>query len=570
MRRRYSIPTYRNIRRIATAVAALCLAACASDEPAATPDDEGGNGSGTKGSEVTVVIAAPQPETRAVRTGDNAPTDENAPKGNEIRSVRIYAYEHGKTDDAPVGYLEDDYIGTGVTTYKMEVSQRGQLDFIALLNDKGARLEGNALGENSTLNDLNAYRIGRQLTETGEGGSDYAIPMSTLDGTNSTTGMSNRTFTITETTATQYVNLEATRAMSRLRLCFAKYNTGTSEVQITSATLTQGPLSTRLLTEESVESLPITDTYYDTKGTENITVVTSPVEVEAEITDPDTKLIYDEKDEARTNTTLIATAYMPENPRGATKTHGDGQYNGELDGTTDVYTQSAYKLTLSYKVGTSEVKDKVIYLPAVKRNQTVNVFGLLSGKDITLYIRVAEWKTEDVTLADYPTYSDCGLAEGRSGYSTEATFVTGVADPEKPTDAELTRQLAAAFACTFNMTAPKDHEFVPKLTGAGEARFKLRVFRDQTELPADTSWVAGRGDYTIYVIPIGPYENEAVNTVDLLITTHTWAGTADPLLINLEGKWNAGANPQDDRIRITLKKPDDDTGTSTGEEDTNT
>lgn len=540
MRRRYSIPTYRNVRRIATAVAALCMAACASDEPATTPDEEGGNGSGTKGSEMTVVIAAPQPETRAVPTGD------------EIRTVRIYAYEHGVTDEAPVGYLYDPSAEYNTNnTYKMNLSQRGQLDFIALLNDGGTEAANTpeiTLNENTTLDELNGvkglndYRIGRKLVDYSTTNSgNYAIPMSTLEGRNG----ANRTFTLTETTATQYVNLTATRAMSRLRLRFAKYNTGTDKVQITSATLTQGPRSTRLLTEEEVESLPI-ETWYDTKGTENITVVdaSSPISVEETAT-PSEKL--DDK-----NTTLVATAYMPENPRGATKTHGDGQYNGELDGTTDRYTQSAYKLTVKYTVGSS-TGEKDIYLPAVERNQTVNIFGLLSGKDVSLYIRVADWDVKEVELTDYPTYSDCGLADGHPGYSTEAGYVV-VSDPI--TNDDIKKQLNAAFACTFNMTAPAGHEFVPKLTGDGEARFKLRVYRDQTEITDDTDWMAGKGIYTIYVIPTEPYaeENPDLNTVYLLITTHTWAGPVDPLLINLEHKWNAGDNPQDDRIRITIKK----------------
>ena len=534
MRRRYSIPTYRTVRRIATAVVALCLAACASDDPTATSDDGGGNGggAGTEGRKVNIVIAASQTETRAI--------DENT--GNEIRSVRIYAYPHGETN--PIGYLYDNSPELNKGTYQMALSnQFGQVDFIALLNDGGAEAANGTpeitLNENTTLENLNAYRIGRKLQEYGTAGSGgYAIPMSTLEGTNG----ANRTFTLTETSAPQYINLTATRAMGRLRLYFAKCNTGNATVQITSATLTQGPLSTRLMTEESVESLPI-ETWYDTAGTNEITVVDSPVKVEKEAT-PDTKLTTE-------NTTLVATAYIPENPRGATLTHGDGLYEGEYDGNTNVYTQSAYKLTLSYEVGSSTVENKVIYLPAVKRNQTVNVFGLLQGEEVRLYVRMDDWDVKDVDLKDYPTYSDCGLAENRSGYTTEAGYVA-VGNPITYDERE--KQLKAAFACTFNMTAPGGHEFVPKLTGAGEARFKLYI--ESAAHNEVSQCTAGQGVYTIYVIPTEEYDEDKPNTVDLLITTHTWAGPVDPLLINLNRNWNAGDNPQDDRIRITLKKPE--------------
>lgn len=548
--RRTCIPTYRNARRLTAMLVALCLTACGNETLVDDPGTGGENGSGTAGGEITVVIAAPQTETRAI--------DEET--GDRIRSVRIYAYEHGKTDEAPVGYLEDNHFITGVGTYKMEIEKRGQLDFIALLNDGGveqANGQNIILNESSTRADLEKFRIGRQLTTISD---EYAIPMSTLEGENG----ANRTFTLTETTAPQYVNLMATRALSRLRLYFAKADMGDGvEVQITEATLTQGPLSVQLMKEEDRESLTYPGTYFDNDNATDITVVPqgSPVEVTEEIDDPDrTKL-------TSTNTTLVATAYMPENPYGSNNTHDDGLYDDQYDGTGTA--NSPYKLTVRYQAGTG-TSNKEIYLPAVKRNQTVNIFGLLRGEEVKFYVRVADWETVDVTLDDYPTYSDCELAENRTGYITTAQYVT-VDAPDNVTSAELTTQKAAAFACTFNMTAPDGHVFTPVLTGAGEGRFKLYI--ENSSHYEVTECKAGEGAYTIYVIPTAPYDadNEALNTVYLLITTRTWAGAADPLLINQKHQWNEGNHPQDDRILITLI-PSDGTGDDEGEDggETNT
>lgn len=534
MRKIYSIPVpiHPLTRRLTSALVSLCLAACASDNADGLPGDEGDTGT-KKGSEVTVVIASPDTRTRAI----------NENTGEAIRTVRIYAYEHGVTDAAPVGYLEDNNVGTGVSTYKMEVKQRGQLDFIALLNDGGAnQTTAITLNENTTLAQLNTYRIGRQLQEYGTGSGDYAIPMSTLEGTNG----ANRTFTITETTAPQYVNLTATRAMSRLRLYFAKADLGENEVKITSATLTQGPLSVRLMAEETQASLPDDGTYFDNAKASDITVVdpNSPVEVREEILDPDNTKITTE------NTQLVATAYMPENPYGASNKHDSGINNGEYDGTGTA--DSPYLLTVNYQAGTGDHK-KLIYLPAVQRNQTVNIFGLLRGNEVKLYVKVADWDVENVALDNYPTYSSCGQAEEHESYSTTAQYVK-VNDPDYVTDSELKARLKAAFACTFNMTAPEGLQFTPTLTGGGEGRFELMIFRAGTKMDV-SECVGDPHKYTIYVIPTESYDtdNPAVNTVDLLITTQTWAGQADPLLINLDRKWNAGENESqwDDRIRIT-------------------
>ncbi len=539
MRRAYPIPilSYRLIRRFTAAVTVLCLAACGSDGPGALPDEDGNEGgSDGKGGEVTVVIAAPQTETRAV------------PSGDEIRSVRIYAYAHGETDQPPVGYLEDNDFITGVGTYKINLSRRGQLDFIALLNDGGvaqAAASAVALDGNTTLAELNAYRIGRQLNSYNDGG--CAIPMSTLEGENG----ANRTFTLTESTASQYVRLTATRAMSRLRLYFAKHNTGRATVQITGATLTQGPLSTRLLVDEDSESLSYPDDYV-AAGTDEETsaIAVAPANTEAsypvEVTDvsaPDTKLTAG-------NTTLVATAYMPENPYGASNVHPDGLYEDEYDGTVGNRRLSAYKLTVTYNVGDSE-GEKDVYLPAVDRNQTVNVFGLLSGEDITLYVRVADWIVEEVILPQHPTYSDCQPATA-GNYSTAAGYKVNDGD-----------KLGAAFQCTFEMST--EQVFTPTVNGPFTVVVQNSAHAIVTgnQIKGGTDADGNPLSYFIYVIPTHDYTPSAVNEGYLLITIPDWTGENEPLLINREHKWNANDNPQDDRIRITIENLNPDSGENT-------
>lgn len=535
------VVTYRLLHRIGATAAVLCLSACGNDL-VSVPDNGSDSRTDGQGNKVTVLISAPQAESRAI----------DQYTGDRIRSIRIYAYPAGEPDATPVGYL---YWGPGseqeVTEDKdeyvcpLELSQRGQIDFIALLNDAGAKLDDEqenrqTLGENTTLAELNKYRIGRLLKEIDV---NHALPMSTIETTDGT-GSNNRTFSIRETSATQYIDLTATRAMARLELYFSKYGMGNAEVQITEATLAQGPLSTRLTAKESVESLPI-DSYYDTKGTSEITVIEDGMPATVQHTVSPGVLLTPE------NTTLVATAYMPENPRGATLTHDNGQYEGELNGSTNIYAQSAYKLHVKYKAGISE-KEKDIYLPAVERNQTVRVFGLLQAGEMQLYINVAPWKVEEkVDLQEYPTYSDCGLLEDRNEYSTEAEYYDTTDESKK---------LEKAFACTFTMTEPDGQRFTPRLIGNDKSKefFELKVYKakhSEVKQQNDGTFpcTADPQPYTIYVVPTKANDTSENVTIYLTITSATWANPNDPLLINLEHWWNADDDPQDDRIRITLK-----------------
>lgn len=501
----------------------LLWVSCSKDNPTVM-DMEGDGGTDGPGN-VTLVIGSAA--SRA------AGSDEN-PTGDEVRTLRILAYDATAGDNAaPVGYkYMDNLSGPGPFYAKMDLEKYGQMKFYALLNEAGAA-EANdpdiTLGENTTQTDLNNYRIGRSLHDYGNG--SYAIPMSSLEGTNG----ANRTFAIAATSTPQYVNLTVTRALSRLRIYFAKYGTGQGTVQITGAKLTQGPASTRLTAAETAGAAN-----NDYTGASDITVIAdgSPVTVDTELEDPTAKL-------TEQNTQRVATAYMPENPYGASGKHtDDGEWNGEQTGTDN---DKAYKLTVTYLTGTAQ-KTKDIYLPAVKRNQTVNVFGLLQGKDIELHIRVADWNVEDVSLGEYPSYS-CEPSTAND-YSSETEYV----DTNNPED-----KLTKAFCVKFQMTQPEGQKFTPALIG-NNSRFELRVYRAEADITGEPDkWVGSASDeYLIYVIPTGEYDMEDAdrNSTYLTVTTQTWSSPTDALLINRNGHWNSGdADKSDTKIKVTIKKP---------------
>lgn len=501
----------------------LLWVSCSKDNPAAM-NMEGNEGTDGPGN-VTLVIGSAA--SRAV--------NEN-PTGDEVRTLRILAYDAAADDNAaPIGhkYL-DNLTGTGPFYATMDLEKRGQVKFYALVNEAGAA-EANepdiTLSKNITQTDLNDYRIGRSLKQYDDNG--YAIPMSSLEGTDG----ANRTFTIAAASTPQYVKLTVTRALSRLRLYFAKYGAEEGTVQITGVKLTQGPVSTRLTTAENATSL--SDHY---NGSSDITVVdgNSPVVVNTQLDDPTAKLTDE-------NTQYIATAYMPENPYGASGKNAEGEWNGKQADADDALSK-AYKLTVTYQMGT-ETKKKDIYLPAVERNQTINVFGLLRGADIELHIRVADWLVEEVELGEYPSYTCVPAREGEDAYSTETEYINTNSWGEK---------LKKAFCVKFQMTQPKGQKFTPALSG-NESRFELRVYRankDVTDEP--DKWVGGSNEYHLYVVPTGEYDttDEGHNSTFLVITTQTWSSPTDALLINRNYEWNEDeADKSDTKIKVTIKRP---------------
>lgn len=499
----------------------LLWVSCSKDNPAAM-NMEGNEGTDGPGN-VTLVIGSAA--SRAV--------NEN-PTGDEVRTLRILAYDAAADDNAaPIGhkYL-DNLTGTGPFYATMDLEKRGQVKFYALVNEAEAA-EANepeiTLSENITQTDLNNYRIGRSLNQYDDNG--YAIPMSSLEGT----AGANRTFTIAAASTPQYVKLTVTRALSRLRLYFAKYGAEQGEVQITGVKLTQGPVSTRLTTAETSESL---NSYYSGAGEITVIANDSPVTVDTPLTNPNDKL-------TEQNTQYIATAYMPENPYGASGKNAEEEWNGEQAGTDDALSK-AYKLTVTYQMGT-ETKMKDIYLPAVERNQTINVFGLLRGADIELHIRVADWLVEEVELGEYPSYTCEPLNAGE--YSTETEYVNTNNPDEK---------LEEAFCARFRMTQPEGQKFTPALSG-NESRFELWVYRGNTDVTDDPDkWVGGSNEYFLYVVPTGEYDttDEGHNSTFLVITTQTWSSPTDALLINRNYEWNKDeADKSDTKIKVTIKRP---------------
>lgn len=326
----------------------------------------------------------------------------NVDYDNEFRTIKIYAYPHSTSDgsaDTPVGYFYDnDLSGNGPYYCTMPIELSGdsqEIDFYVLVNDGAMKpKEGQniILNENSTRSDIESYMFSVYRKENDQ--TYNAIPMSNLPqkqaegGT--ATGEENRTFTIRRTSSPQYIDIEVTRAMARLRLQFAKE--GDAEVKITDAVLSQGPHDTWLASEPDVNTADISKMY-------NSKYSADFVDREIDVEKP-ADGVSDKKDD-RYYQTEVET-YMLENFYGADPDNPDAEPEGE----SALY---GYQLVLTYTID-GEPKTKTVYLPPVTRNQTINVRGTIEASTLTVKIEVLPWNVEESAIGWEPVFEYGGNA----------------------------------------------------------------------------------------------------------------------------------------------------------------
>ena len=314
----------------------------------------------------------------------------NVDYDNEFRTIKIYAYPHSTSDgsaDTPVGYFYDnDLSGNGPYYCTMPIELSGdsqEIDFYVLVNDGAMKpKEGQniILNENSTRSDIESYMFSVYRKENDQ--TYNAIPMSNLPqkqaegGT--ATGEENRTFTIRRTSSPQYIDIEVTRAMARLRLQFAKE--GDAEVKITDAVLSQGPHDTWLASEPDVNTADISKMY-------NSKYSADFVDREIDVEKP-ADGVSDKKDD-RYYQTEVET-YMLENFYGADPDNPDAEPEGE----SALY---GYQLVLTYTID-GEPKTKTVYLPPVTRNQTINVRGTIEASTLEIQVQVNLWEKEESSI----------------------------------------------------------------------------------------------------------------------------------------------------------------------------
>jgi hypothetical protein len=171
---------------------------------------------------------------------------------------------------------------------------------------------------------------------------------------------------------------------------------------------------------------------------------------------------------------------------------------------------------------------------------------------INIKYSVADWFKKDINLDfSHPTTVCEPIKE--NDYSTEVYYVN---------TSILQKKLDAAFGLKFTMSQPLNQKWTVTSEGGD---FDIMVFnhedKDITNSPE--KWISGQLAFKIYVIPNRPLSEKATNETTLRISTLSWGGSNDLLLINENRLFNkTGSNqPLQTEIKITQVAEPEDTAT---------
>ena len=462
----------------------LCFAACTSD------DVEGALPASGDTTTVMLAIDANAPETRATVNYDK-----------EIRTIRIYAYLHGTagTAVAPIGYYYQEVEGNGpyYCTMDLPLTQTTVVDFLVTLNDGSMTKEANSsdLNANTTRSEVENYMFTANTFKTDADG-NFACPMSNLleEGkTENNVDENNRSFTIRKTTAPQLIDILCTRAMARLRLQFAKV--GEEDATIDKATLYRGPRYTWLMKEPTEGDQKTM--YVTPEGLSDAFLATSV---------PITQVVSSVNNENGEYQT-IAETYMLENLFGT-------ENPDKLPEGTDGNGNRMYWLEIEYTTN-GEEHEKMVYLPAVKRNQTINVRGTLVSNSLQIQLDVKPWEVDENEI-DFSTDWNAELQK--------VTLYKEIPDDPETTDNERAVAVATSTDGTirgatfqFRMASPVGATWTAHLSSTVDFR-----------LEGTTSGVGEENPNfaTFTVVPIGNYNQETPQEVKLFITLSSPFGGA--------------------------------------------
>lgn len=477
----------------------LWLAACTSDDAAEVAP------SAEDTTEVMLVIDANAPETRATVNYDK-----------EIRTIRIYAYPHGTAGTAvsPIGYYYQEVEGNGpyYCTMDLPLVETTVVDFLVTLNDGSMRGKDTsvALNENTIRNEVENYMFTANTFKTDADG-DFACPMSNLleEGkTENDVDKNNRSFTIRKTTAPQLIDIVCTRAMARLRLQFAKI--GEETATIDRATLYRGPRYTWLMKEPTEEDQK---TMYDTPEGLSDAFLSTPA--------PITKVVASVNNENGEYQTISET-YMLENLFGTADPD-------KLPEGTDGNGNRMYWLEIEYTINDTK-HEKWVYLPSVKRNQTINVRGTLVSNSLQIQLTAEPW-TIDENEIDFSTDWNSELQKGTS--YKEIPDDPDTADKDERAVAVATSSDGKARGATFQfrVSSPEGGTWTAHLSSTVDFRLEGTTSGVGAENP---DWA------TFTIVPIGNYNPEITQEVKLFITL------ASPFGGTMEDEGMQIINPKDD------------------------
>ena len=306
-----------------------------------------------------------------------------------IRSIRIYAYRHGKTDQEAIGYAyfpdidrEGPYLcpvqlGAGGSDLKFPC----EIDFIVLLNDDSI-LPEIALSQTATIGDLD-----QKIFSTVSYSSGVAyVPMCNERIVNGDIDSNNFSFTVNGTPGrTQIIPVDVKRCVSRLTLHLTK--DGESDIFVKNVTLKKGPQDAPLTLRSDVINGTVN---YFSGNNASVELLPSGSSVELVTGDPDT-----------TEGSLVAETFLLPNPYGSADPDSykveDPNYNNE---------DRTYRLEIEYTIirsGKEINKTKTVYLPLVKANNHIQVYGTISAviADVDLNVIVNSWTLHKIDVPPF-------------------------------------------------------------------------------------------------------------------------------------------------------------------------
>ena len=311
-----------------------------------------------------------------------------------IRSIRIYAYRHGETDQEAIGYAYfPDIDREGPYLCPVQLGAGGsdlefpcEIDFIVLLNDDSI-LPEIALSQTATIGDLD-----QKIFSTVSYSSGVAyVPMCNERIVNGDIDSNNFSFTVNGTPGrTQIIPIDVKRCVSRLTLNLTK--DGESDIFVKNVTLKKGPQDAPLILNSDVVNN--TSNYYS--GTPE--AVSTILDFQVELVDGDPL----SNDGTLTDESLVVETCLLPNPYGSEDPDSykeeDSKYNNE---------DRTYRLEIEYTIIRSDKeinKTKTVYLPLVKANNHIQVYGTISDviqADVDLNVIVNSWTLHKIDVPPF-------------------------------------------------------------------------------------------------------------------------------------------------------------------------
>ena len=358
---------------------------------------------------------------------------------NAIRQVRIYAFN---ANEEKVGYAYAPDLNSDGTTYvPVSLTEIGAINFYVIANDgfaTGATVDGTPVTnwEELTLGQLQELYFTGMCEVEGKFISPMANNPVNPGGSDDSDGTKNNYSQPVNIDGNrnepQIVQVDVQHILSRLRLLLNKE--GNAEVTVNSATIKHGPQNYLLYSE--------TD--------DNATVQNEQRKEETFITNQPVTQLFTSKG-VYPDACEIGRTYITPNPEGSTD---PDEFNGSDQ-------EKAYILSITYTVEGEEKTTKDVYLPPVRRNQSIDVQGTLKGGALYATWEVSNWDDQEI----YYEMSNKGdfKIQGMTVRKSDGKLATVYSQSAGAANEQLT--------FTVQMTSPKGVRWIAHLTNPADFEF---------------------------------------------------------------------------------------------------